>query len=390
MDIHVVIQGETMNSIAEIYGVQVDRLIQENEIRFPNNLVPGGTIVITYPERTYIVQEGDNLLGIADDHGITMMQLLRNNPFLVEREYIYPGETLVISYENIEKLTTIGYALPFIDQVVLKKTLPYLTYLFVYNYRLTADGEVENFYDDANIIAMSKEYGTIPVMIVTTLTAQGTENIQAAFDILLNEQIQDQLIDNVLEIMRIKGYLGFNMTFLYLTEANVSLYENFTRRVSRRLSAEGFIVFITIDPRINVINDDINFARINYSNLGREVNGISFLSYVWGTNIMPPAPITSIVNISAFLNYVTNMVPTDKISVGIQIIAYNWEIPYVAGFTRANSLTIQGAIDLAREVGAVIQFDEVSQAPYYEYERLERGSLKSILYGSLMLEPLIL
>lgn len=374
MNIHVVQQGETINSIAESYGVSLNRLIQENELKNPDRLVTGETIVITYPEKIYTVKDGDTLESISNDNDIPVMQLVRNNPYLIEREYIYPGETLVISYSLKDKVSTIGYTLPFINQTILRKTLPYLTYLFVYNYRLTVSGDVVSFYDDTEIIEASKAYGVVPIMLVTTLTEQGTQNIQEAYEILLSEEIQDQLIDNILQIMELKGYYGFNMTFLYLTENSEELYNNFTRRVSRRLSNEGYLVFVTVDPGVSVTENVNEFVEINYSIIGNEVDGISFTNYVWGTNIKPPSPVSSITNIRVFLDYVSTMVPPEKIHVGLQIIAYDWEIPYVAGFSKANSLTVEGAIDLARDVGAVIQFDEISQSPYFEYIRNVGGS----------------
>jgi spore germination protein len=376
MNIHVVQQGETIASIAEIYGVTVSRLIQENELQFPNNLVPGQTIVITYPDQTYIVQEGDSLVGIVETFDVTLMQLLQNNPFLAERNYIYPGETLVIKYPQGNSLTTIGYTLPFINQTILRKTLPYLTYLFIYNYRLADNGEVVSFYNDTDIIETSKAYGTVPIMLVTTLTAQGTQNIQAAYEILLNEKIQDQLFDNILQILDSKGYSGVNLTFLYLTETNENLYNNFTRRITSRLNNNGYLAFITVDPGLKVSGNEIDFAKLNYSEIGSKVEGISFINYVWGSNIKPTSPIISITNLRIYLDYVSSMVLPDIIIAGLQVIAYDWELPYVAGFSKANSLTVEGAIDLARDVNTVILFDELSQTPYFEYMKAEMGYLK--------------
>ena len=43
------------------------------------------------------------------------MELLRNNPYLADREYIYPGELMVIKYQDskVGRITTNGYAYPF-------------------------------------------------------------------------------------------------------------------------------------------------------------------------------------------------------------------------------------------------------------------------------------
>ena len=100
MIIHVVKQGETINSIAELYGESVDRLILENGIVDADNLVIGETLIILYPETEYTVQPGDTLEGIAIRHNTSILELLRNNPYLSDRQYIYTGEVIVIKYKE--------------------------------------------------------------------------------------------------------------------------------------------------------------------------------------------------------------------------------------------------------------------------------------------------
>jgi spore germination protein len=40
---------------------------------------------------------------------------------------------------------------------------------------------------------------------------------------------------------------------------------------------------------------------------------------------------------------------------------------FSAGLSSINSLTVNNSIDLARNVGGIIQFNEISQSPFYEY-----------------------
>ena len=123
MVIHIVQPGETINSISEYYKIPVDRLILENGITNPGNLAVGQTIVIVQPETLYTVQAGDTLESIAKQHGTTPMELLRNNPYLSDRESLYVGESIVIRYQTNKSRTiaTSGYIFPFIDKSVLKK-----------------------------------------------------------------------------------------------------------------------------------------------------------------------------------------------------------------------------------------------------------------------------
>jgi len=94
-------KGQTISTIAKNYNILPKRLIFDNGINNPNNLVIGQTIVILFPLITYIIQEGDTLGAIAQIYQVTVMQLIRNNPYLSERVYLIPGKTIVISYETI-------------------------------------------------------------------------------------------------------------------------------------------------------------------------------------------------------------------------------------------------------------------------------------------------
>jgi len=367
MIIHVVQPGETIYSIAESYKVSAISLIQDNGLIAPNELVVGQTIVIVYPEKTYIVQEGDSLIGIADANGVTLMQLLRNNPYLSDREFIYPGETIVISYnENKRKISTNGYAFPFINKDTLRKTLPFLTYLSIFNYRATADGEIIGI-DDTEIIQIAKEYGVAPIMLLSTLTIQGTGSQEVAFSIFYNEELVDRHIDNILNILKAKGYYGINVTFQFINPENRQIYENYIEKLSNRLNNEGYLVFVTLTPKTIFNENEVTFEKIDYSGIGQAANGIMFLSYNWGYSFGPPAAVTSVFMVREFLDYVVTMIPTEKIYVGLPIIGYDWQLPYESGISRANSLTTDAAIALASEVGAVIQYDETSQSPFFEY-----------------------
>lgn len=373
MEIYVVKPGDTLESIAQAFGTSAVVLQQKNDLINPESLVPGQTIVIVFPEQTYVVQEGDTVGGIAAEFGITVMQLLRNNPFLSDREYIYPGETLVISYDTGRKITTIGYAYPYINKKILQRTLPFLTYLTVFNYMAISGGEITEFEDDTEIIRTAKEYGTIPLMMASTLTAFGEPNIEVAYEILLNESYQERVINNLLAIMNEKGYSGLNMTFYFITQSNQRLYEDFIAKVSSRVKSEGYLFFVSINPNIKRSEKGVDFEKVDYSKMSQSVDNITFLNFIWGTSEEPPSPISSISNMRTFLDYIKEMVPANLITIGTPVIGYNWELPFIPGRTQAVSLTLNSAISLAYDVRSNIQFDDVSQTPFYQYIRFSIG-----------------
>ncbi len=369
MEIHVVQQGETLQTIAESYGIAEDTLIRDNGLENTYNLVVGQALVIAIPETVYTVQEGDSLVGIAAAFNVSTMQLLMNNPFLSDREYIYPGEVIVISYSRKGNITIHGNTSPNIDRSVLRKTLPYLTYLSIVNYTATSEGEIISYYDDSQVIELTKAYGVIPLLLLTTLTITGKANITIEYDLLLNVYFQTEYIQNLLRILREKGYKGVNISFQYINITNIYYYNSFFTLITERLNSEGFLVFVTIDPSLSNIGENVSFERVDYSILDLLSQNIIFMNYQWATNINPPAPITSIQNLDVFLNYVNVFIQPDKIIIGIPTIGYDWELPFLPGLSSVNVLSYDGAINLAGTYDAIIEFDEISQTPFYRYTR---------------------
>ncbi|ROR30753.1 spore germination protein [Mobilisporobacter senegalensis] len=367
MDIYVVQPGDTIDSIANMYGVSAAKLIQDNELETPYRLVPGQTIVIAYPKQTYIVKEGDSVTSIANAYDITILQLFRNNPSLSGRDYLIPGETLVISYHTIRQMTTNGFAYPFISTGTLRRTLPNLTYLSIFNYQTTQEGNIITYSDDLEIIELAKEYQTVPLMMLTTLTTQGEPNVDVAYTLLLNDEYQNKNADNILNILKSKGYYGVNIAFNYLNVTNQNLYVNYISKISNRLTSEGYLVFITINPNFKKENSEELFEKIDYSAISQYVNGMMFLEFIWGKNVSPPSPVCSYTNLKTLTEYVITLVPPEKLLIGKPIISFDWALPFIAGRSRAISLTLNATINLAQEVNAVIQFDEPSQTPYFYY-----------------------
>ena len=138
MTIYVTRPGDTIESIAAEFGVDADRMVIENGIPNPENLVVGQSIIIRYPNTLYQIQAGDTLFSIAANFEVEPVQILQNNPFLAAEELLEIGEEIVIDYiaseEPLGDIIVNGYAYPFINRIVLRQTLPFLTNLLIFTY----------------------------------------------------------------------------------------------------------------------------------------------------------------------------------------------------------------------------------------------------------------
>lgn len=367
MIIHVVQPGETIFSIASLYNASPQKIITDNMLQNPNVLVPGQTLVILIPDLIHVVQPGETLESIAQRYGTTSVNLLQMNPS-IDADELMPGDQIVISHREPKRgpIHVLGYTYPNIDRDVLRQTLPYLTYLTIFTYGITEEGELLDI-EDEELIRMARDFGVAPLMLISTLTEEGVFSNELAHVILNNEEVQNNLIENVLETMREKGYYGLDIDFEYVLPEDREAFVNFIQKVNDRISPEGFVLFTALAPKVSADQPGLLYEAHDYPRIGEASDKVLLMTYEWGYTYGPPMAVAPVDRVREVLDYAVTEMPRDKIFMGIPNYGYDFTLPFVAGQSRADSLSNVQAVELANEVGSVIQFDEESMAPFFVY-----------------------
>jgi spore germination protein len=364
--IHVVKPGESLYSIARFYGATLGRVISENELSNPNNLVIGQTIVITEGTSKHRVQPGQSIYAIASQYGVSVRSILNANPSITNPAMINVGQIINIPIKT-EKRGTIdvnGYAFPNIDMGVLRKTLPYLTYLSIFSYEVNPDGTFKPINDQA-LINAARAAGVAPMMVITNLSENGFSS-DLAKTILTNKEIQDKLINNVIANLKAKNYRGLDIDFEYIYPENREDYNNFLRNVVNKLRPLGYTITTALAPKTAADQKGLLYEAHDYPVHGALVDHVILMTYEWGYTYGPPMAVAPINEIRKVLNYAVTAIPRNKILMGIPNYGYDWTLPFVQG-SSAKTVTNTGAVDLALREGAAIQYNTVSQAPYFNY-----------------------
>ena len=281
MVIHVVRPGDSLYRIAQLHGIPLPFLIQQNELHEPYRLTPGQTIVVPQPEKTYIVRRGDTLGSIAAQNSTTVMQLWQNNPQLGGTDRIQPGQMLVPSYGNkLGRFAVNGYAYPSINTNSLNCVLPFLTFLSPFSYKLTPTAELVSP-DDSDLIFRAQRSAVMPIMVVTNIFDEGfsTEVLSV---ILASEELQERLIGNILSELTGKNYYGVNMDIEYIAPDDRERYNAFLERLTERLHNEGFIVMSALAPKISADQPGVLYEAHDYAEQGRIVDYVIIMTYEWG------------------------------------------------------------------------------------------------------------
>lgn len=369
MQIYTVQRGDSIYSIARQFGVPASRIITDNILTNPGQLVVGQDLVILFPTVTHTVRGGETLSSIAAQYNTSLLTLYQNNPQLGGVPGIFPGQVLNISYAppTLGNMLTNGYAYTNIDRSVLRRTLPYLSYLSVFNYGITEDGSLlPPPGDDSEIISIAKEYRTVPLLVLTSLTEAGTFSSDRAALVLNDPALRSRVIESTVETVRTKGYGGVDVDFEYIPAASADAYVEFITLLQEALGDDG-VVFVSLAPKYRADQPGLLYEGHNYAALGEAADNVLVMTYEWGYTYGPPRAVSPLPEVRRVLDYAVTEIPPSKIFMGVPNYGYDWPLPYVRGETKAQSLGNTAAVERALQKSAAIEYDDTEQAPFFRY-----------------------
>ena len=365
MLIHIVKSGETYSQIAALYNIPLLNLLADNGLTFESRAVVGQALVISEAEITHIAEPGETLSSIAARYGVSLKTLYRNNYFLGGAPDISAGQTLniTLSGAKIRSIQTNGYAYPFISLELLREQLPFMTYQTPFTYGISSNGDLVDLEGDVPMINLADALSVRSLMHLSTLTEYGTFSSDRATLIFGSEVLRSALADEIIENIRNKGYSGLDVDFEFIYPSEKNDYVEFLEYLRGRISPLGYPLFSALAPKTS----------------GAAVDKVLLMTYEWGYTYSEPMAVAPIGSVERVIQYAVTRIPPGKIFMGIPTYGYDWPLPYVKGVTKAVSLSPVRAVQIAERYGAVINYDETAQTPWFEY-RDENGTLHEVWF----------
>ncbi len=318
----------------------------------------------------YVVQRGDTVNSIANGFGVAVETVIVTN------QLIYPyrlavGQALLINdgITNRDRYVDFnGFAYPFISSWVLENTLPYLTYLSVFSYGFTREGYlVYPQLADEWMIELAGQFETIPILTLTPLDELGRFNNNLITSIVNSTEYTNRLIEELLYVLESKGYGGVDVDFEYIKQEDRDLFTAFVVELHSRLSAQGYTVSVDLAPKTSANQPGLLYAGKDYAALGATADWVLLMTYEWGYKYGPPMAVAPINKVRQVVEYAVTEIDNRKINLGIPNYGYDWPLPFIQGETAATTLGNVEAVQIAVNQGVEIQYDEISQSPFFYY-----------------------
>ncbi len=340
MKIYVVQPGDSVDAIAASQNVSAQSIIYDNQLTYPYALAVGQALLLSQSPGS---ADGE---GNAENEG--------NTPGS-------PGSELYPAYVG-------GYAYPFISRWVLNETLPYLSDLFIFSYGFTVEGElVPPQLDDTFMIDAAKSYGVAPILTLTPFGPDGRFSNYLISQVVNSETAKRQLIDNLTAQIRERGFEGVDIDFEYILPEDKFPFADFVREVRTAVNVLGYPVSVALAPKVSDTQSGLLYEGKDYALLGEAADYVLLMTYEWGYTYGPAMAVAPINKVRQVVEYALTKIPPEKIHLGIPNYGYDWTLPYVKDSSKATTIGNVEAVQIAIANGASIQFDEISQAPYFNY-----------------------
>lgn len=368
MFIHIVQTGESILSVANLYGVSTEQIIKDNGLEDIPYLIPGQSLIILAEQILYSVQPGDTIYSIALKFNLSPATIISFNN-LTNPEALNVGMIIVIPQipgpaKSIEVNGYIVPNTPEADAEVVSEVGTYLTYITPSNYAVNSDGSLKPLNDDA-IVNTSKVYGVAPLLSISNAGAANFDP-ELSHAIFINEEVQNILFNNMLSIMENKGYKGVNINFEKIFPEDRQLYNAFLRRAVDFFHQYNYSVSTALVPKTYDMTTGDWWGGHDYKAQGEILDFVVIMTYDWGCVACPPMAVAPVNEIRKVLDYAVSVIPPEKILMGVPLYGFDWTLPFKAGDT-ANSIDYTDALQLASRYGSTIQYNALYQSPYFNY-----------------------
>lgn len=247
----------------------------------------------------------------------------------------------------------------------IKQTDQSLTYIANFSYQADANGNLLPVNDLAAIQVMKKQKAT-PMLVITNF-ANGNFQPSIAHRLFTDPTASRHLIDNVIQVMKSKGYQALNVDFEHIYEKDRQLYNGFLATLLPVVKNQGFLVSTALAPKSSDSQGGPWHGAHDYAFHGKIADFVILMTYEWGWTGGPPMAVSPIPQVRKVIDYAVTKIPREKIIMGAPLYGYDWQLPYVKNGPKAKRVSPQEAETFAQTKSIKIQYSNRDQAPFYQY-----------------------
>ena len=221
-------------------------------------------------------------------------------------------------------------------------------------YRATKDGTLETK-DSQLVLDTARQLGLKIFPLVTNKTG-------ATDSVLGDPAVRTKVTDNIIKIVKEKGYDGINIDFELLPPKHRENLTAFMAELYPKMHEINKTLIISVFPQIDV-SPDVSGAY-DYAAIAQNADFLQIMTYDYHWSTSKPGPIAPIDWYEKNIKYAIEQAGgPHKVIIGVGAYGYDWP-------SKGDAETVKyvDAIVRAEQNGAKINYDDSAQAPWFKYK----------------------
>ncbi|MBA4601951.1 glycosyl hydrolase family 18 protein [Thermoactinomyces mirandus] len=321
---------------------------------------------------------------LAGCNGLNQTSPDRNNPQQISNRAAQPEKVPLTSRGRVlpdergeneldlkgkkKPIESIGFLEPIVPETAVSdvnEAARDLTYVAFFSYQVKPNGDLIPLKDEAPLAA-TRRNGAIPMLVLTNF-ADGNFQPDLAHRIFTDRQASRRLIQNVVTVMKQRGYRALNVDFEHIYEKDRKLYNGFLETILPRVKREGFTVSTALAPKSSDTQSGPWHGAHDYAFHGKVADFVILMTYEWGWTGGPPMAVAPIPQVRKVVDYAVKKIPREKIVMGAPLYGYDWILPYRKGGPPAKRIAPQEAETFAKNRALKIEYNNRDDAPFFYY-----------------------
>lgn len=183
--------------------------------------------------------------------------------------------------------------------------------------------------------------------------------------VLSDPAIRTKLEDNLVAVAREKALSGINIDIENVPPDQRANYTTFVQELSGKLHAQQLTLSLSVPAKTVESTTSPWSGAFDYKALGQYADKVVPMAYDEHTIGYSAGPVASVGWVDRVAAYTVSQVPKEKVLLGIPAYGYDWK----TGTTSGTGLSAPGAVSLAQQYSAPIQWDDVAKVPYFSYTK---------------------
>lgn len=321
----------------------------------------------------YTVKSGDSLYSIARQNGTSAATIASING-LPNQDVLVVGQSLVLPSTPspdrpiIETNLYVEWYTDAPSETVISQVenvASLLTYMMPFSFEIKRDGSLTEM--NWGSLAEIADANNVEKVIVIVNIEEGAFSDTLAHTIFTNEEVKQRVFEETVAEANRRGTNHIHTDFEYINPDDREEYVAFLREF--RAFAPSFIFSASLAPKTSANQPGKWYEGHDYKALGEVLDFVVIMTYEWGYSGGPPMAVSPIGPVRKVLEYAISDIPPQKVMMGQNLYGYDWTLPYKVGNPFARAISAQAAVQLAIDRNAAIEYDEVAQAPFFNYWR---------------------